>query len=51
MYSYYFKLTAQVSAHTMTYSKIDPPSDPPVASFSNDRIAAFEAVMAISAHV
>ena len=29
MYSYYFKLTAQVSAHTMTYSKIDPPFRPP----------------------
>ena len=50
MYSY-FKLTAQVSAYTMTYSKIDPPPDPPpdppVASFSNDLFAAFEAVMAI----
>ena len=46
MYSY-FKLTAQVSAYTMTYTEIDPPPDPPFASFSNDRFAAFEAVMAI----
>ena len=49
MYSY-FKLTAQVSAYTMTYTEIDPP-DPPFASFSNDRFAAIEAVMAIYAHV
>ena len=50
MYSY-FKLTAQVSAYTMTYSEIDLPPDPPVASFSNDRFAAFEAAIAIYAHV
>ena len=49
MYSY-FKLTTLMCAYTMTYSEIDPP-DPPVASFSNDRFAAFEAVMAIYAHV
>ena len=45
MYSY-FKVTAQVSAYMMTYTEIDPP-DPPFASFSNDRFAAFEAVMAM----
>ena len=50
MYSY-FKLTAQVNAYTMTYSEIDPPPDPPVASFSNDRFAAIDAVMEIYAHV
>ena len=49
MYSY-FKLTTLTCAYTMTYSKIDPPI-PPVASLSNDHFVAFEAVMAIYAHV
>ena len=35
----------------MTYTEIDPPPDPPVASSSNDQFAAIEAVMAIYAHV
>ena len=44
-------MTPLMCAYKMTYSEIYPPPDPPVASFSNDRFAAIEAVMATYAHV
>ena len=45
MYSY-FKLTAQVSAYTMTYSKIDPP-DPLLLVSATIDLLPYEAVMTI----